>query len=795
MKRLIVLLAAIGGILRVVAATEITLDDNAVVMLASADSSSRIYRLNAGMLVVAHSNALENAQVAIASGAVLRFSTSCTLYATNSISGAGTVEIGNGATLEVYSRFQDFTGNWVLDGGKVVSRKVELDRGDLLGVFQFDDAENPWADSSPQNNALQVGFDVNVGTSNPLLVDDAQRGKVLYLDGESWLTGSGENGTQPGFDIGSSPFTIAYWVKTTGAEESENKTTYNQGMMFMYGTRGSAKRVNVWYGGYIGTLRYNVYSGLDFNTDTKIYGGRWVHYAITHNGEGTIRVYVNGELKNTQSGALPNLAGGRLCIGYGIDATGVGEHKYPFKGYMDDIVFAKSVLSATDLMNLSNTLSADGDPDGNFTDVANLGGGELDVGTNLTVSAASQLAAKGAAEALRENIVESWEFETGTGETSTTNTFTLNPFSNNSSSNPVAFPYDAGRGGRVASLDGSKQAYLATANGNTAQPYPDDYPLGSSAFTLSMWVKTEASDNTGLLWFGNPNSGSYNGLSMRLNGGNRNLLMAYGSNFSIDIGGNGFSDWRHMAVTYADGVINLYVDGVLKKTVNQVMDVQVSSGHNKFYLGRYHYNPVFGDVSFDNVRVYRKALSADEIALDKTSKSVRPLAPFRTLAGEPLVNVESGKVWTLDGAAELVAGLAGAGTVILTNDAHLTVASDAGFEGNVQGGGGLALASGYVFKAGSSKADSPMLCNTFLTLPEAAEVSFSCPIRNVAVSEFVLASGNPIVPPSDFSNWTWRDGNGAYSGMEGVTRDVKFVVSGNRLIMQIVTHGFVLSYR
>ncbi len=793
MKRLIVLLSAVGGILCAVAATEIVLDDpSAVTTLSAADSSDRIYRLNSGLLNVAHQDALHNAQVVVASAATLRFSTSCELYATNSICGAGTVEVGKGATLRIRSRFQNFTGKWVLDGGKVVSRKVELDRDDLLGVFLFNDEENPWADSSPLANALHVGFAVNGGTSNPQLMDDAERGKVLYLDGQSWLTGSGEDGAQSGFNISASSWTLAYWVKTG------NNTTdadYKNGAMFMYGTRGAASRITVRYGGYIGTLNYACYSGLNFNTDTGRYGGSWVHYTITHDGAGTVRVYVNGELKNTQSGSLPNLVGGRLCIGYGIDATAAGVHSYPFKGYMDDIVFAKSVLPATDLMNISNALSADGDPDGNFMDIANLGGGELDAGTDLMVSTDSQIEAKGAAEVLRENIVESWEFETGTGETSTTNTFTLNPFSNNGSSDPVAFPYDASRDGRVVSLAGSRQAYLATANGNAAQPYPDDYPLGASPFTLSMWVKTEAADNTGLLWFGNPNSGSYNGLSMRLNGGNRNLLMAYGSNFSIDIGGNGFSDWRHMAVTYADGVINLYVDGVLKKTVNQVMDVQVSSGYDKFYLGRYHYRPVFGDVSFDNVRVYRKALSADEIALDKTSKSVRPLAPFRTLAGEHLVNVESGKVWTLDGAAELVAGLAGAGTVILTNDAHLTVASDAGFEGNVQGGGGLALASGYVFKAGSSKADSPMLCGTALTLPGTAEVFFSCPIQDVADVEFVLASGDPIVPPSDFSAWTWRDSNGAYRGMGGITRDVKFAASGNRLIMKILKSGLVFSCR
>ena len=106
---------AVCGVLRAAAMTEIVLDDPlAVTTLSAADSSERTYRLNAGRLVVSHSGALDNAQVVIAQGAVLRFAASCALYAGNSISGAGTVEVGYGATVGTYSRFPEFSGNWVL---------------------------------------------------------------------------------------------------------------------------------------------------------------------------------------------------------------------------------------------------------------------------------------------------------------------------------------------------------------------------------------------------------------------------------------------------------------------------------------------------------------------------------------------------------------------------------------------------------------------------------------------------------------------------------------------------------
>lgn len=793
-------IVAVCGVLRVVAMTEIVLDDPlAVTTLSAADSSERTYRLNAGRLVVAHSGALKNAQVAIAQGAVLRFTTSCALCVSNSISGTGTVEVGYGATVETYARFPGFSGNWVLDGGKVVSRR--LDVGSILGLYRFDDTAHPYADSSPRNIGLAVGYDIaenGEGSNNPQLTDDPERGKVLYLDGMSWLTGSGDNGVQPGFDIGNSPFTLAMWVKT--ASNSTIESAYKNGLMFMCGGSSNTQRLIFRFNSSITSLLYSNWGqDLQFFTTSAPDGGSWVHYAVTHDGYGTIRVYVNGTLASQnvgRNGAVPNLQSGRLSIGYAIHYGSSGD-THPFKGYIDDIVFAKSVLPVFAVMNIeSGMLTGDGDPAGNFTDVTNIGGGEIDSGTNLTVAADAHLFSEECGvELLRTNLVESWEFETGNGETASTNSFTLNGFSASSSAAPfVTFPYDADRSGRVATLDGTKSAYLATAyTDGTAQAYPDDFPLGSSPFTLAMWVKTAASDKTGLFCFGNPNWAADKGFSMRLADSNSKIVMAYGSNFTIDIGGSGLSVWRHIAVTYADSEIKLYVDGTCIKTVNYTVSVDVSGASYKlFNIGKYHSSPVYGTVSFDNVRVYKKALTADEIALDKSAKSVRCLAPDRTLATEPGVTVDSGKVWMLDAAKESVAGLSGAGTVVLTNDAQLSVGTDMGFLGSVQGEGNLVLSPGYEFSANAASATSPISCGTTLTLPAAASVSFACRICAVAATDFVLATGNPIVPPSDFSGWTLRDVSGDIAVPQRGVKDVRFAVVGNRLVMSIVKTGMIV---
>lgn len=806
-KMALVLLSVVAacGTLCASAMTEIVLDDPlALTTLSAADSTERTYRLNKGRLVVAHSGALRNAQVVIAQGAVLRFAASCALCVGNSISGAGTVEVGYGATVGTYSRFPDFSGNWVLDGGKVVS--CRLDVGSILGVYRFDDTANPYADSSPRNIGLAVGYDIAAngeGSNKPQLVDDPERGKVLYLDGKSWLTGSGADGVQPGFDIGNSPFTLAMWVKT--ASNSTIDESYKNGLMFMYGGKSNTQRLIFRFNNGLKSLLYSNWGeDLQFSTRAPD-GGSWIHYAVTHDGCGTIRVYVNGTLASEnvgRNGAVPNLHSGRLSIGYAIHYGSNGD-THPFKGYIDDIVFAKSVLPVSVLMNFeSDMLVSEGDPAGNFTDVTNLGGGAIDHGTSLTVAADSRLLAEECGvELLRTNLVEAWEFDTGNGETASTNSFTLNGFSASGCEAPfVTFPYDADRGGRIATLDGTKNAYLATADDSgKAFPYPGDYPLGLSSFTLAMWVKTAAKDNTGLFWFGNPNwqqEGPGKGFSMRLDGSNRKVLMAYGANFSIDIGGDGLSVWRHIAVTYEDSVIKLYVDGKCIKTVDRTVSVDVSSENHKFFnLGRYHASAVYGTVSFDNVRVYRKALTEEEIALDKSAKSVRCLAPGRTLVTEPAVTVDSGKVWTLDAANEYVAGLSGAGTVVLASGAQLSVGTDMGFLGSVQGEGNLVLSPGYEFAADATGVVSPISCGTTLTLPAVASVSLACDIREIASTEFILAEGNPIVSPSDFSGWTLCDASGNVIVPQGSIKSVEFAVVDNRLVMSIVKVGMKIIVR
>jgi hypothetical protein len=159
---------------------------------------------------------------------------------------------------------------------------------------------------------------------------------------------------QPGFDIGSSPFTLAMWVKTDS--NSTIESTYKNGTMFMCGGGGNGKRLTFRFDGSIMKLLYSNWGNdLQFSTTVGTDGGSWVHYAVTHDGAGTIRLYVNGELASTnvgKNGAVPNLAAARLDSEYrpvlgsfvGIDA---GDAAYSTEALGDtDIYGTPRILNA-----------------------------------------------------------------------------------------------------------------------------------------------------------------------------------------------------------------------------------------------------------------------------------------------------------------------------------------------------------------------------------------------------------------------------------------------------------------
>lgn len=740
--------------------TEIVLTDpTAVTILSSADASERVYRLQKGVLVVGHSKALVNASVEVSEGAVLRFRVPVELVAASTISGAGRVEVGRAADVKCYAAQPTFTGQWVLDGGRMGAG--DFDKSSVLGWYNFDDG-SPYTDSSLRKINLAKGYDVN-GACDPQVVDDPERGKVLKLDGKSWLTGSGENGVQNGFDIGSSPFTLAMWVKVKPS--AELNAAYKNGTLFMTGKTLATQRL-VW--------RYNngrtslLYS--NWGQDLQFYppvpdDGAWTHYAVTHDGHGRVRHYVNNKLVSDKigaNGAVPNIAAGRLSIGYSIDYSSSGDNKNPFEGYLDDIVFAKSVLPIADLMDMKAAYMGDGVLPGPLAHVTNLGGGSVSTGASLPLAADARLETSGeTAEGLGSSCIVSWEFEDADGSNSGTNSYTLSPIGT------VNYVYDAERGGIVASTVGADSSYLSTSPNLT----PADFPTNGVPFTVAFWLKTSACAKESIFWYGKSDYAKPGYcLSMRLNDSNSSISFSYGYNFTLSLGKN-LSDWTHIAITYENKNFVLYVDGVSKKAWEfEDILMPTTSGEGKyFHVGRYHYNPTYGDMNFDNFRVYNRALSAAEVLVDRNAKSVRNAAAAGILADHPAVTLPAGKTLTLDGTSETVSGLAGDGSVVLAHDASLAVDGRMSYTGSVGGVGTFDLPNGLKWVVPDDGKDRPAAGTwTFFSAAESV-LSYD------DVSSWTFS---PALGRSQRAEWTFPQSEGC------VTPTVKIVNPGVLLIFR-----------
>jgi len=76
--------------------------------------------------------------------------------------------------------------------------------------------------------------------------------------------------------------------------------------------------------------------------------------------------------------------------------------------------------------------------------------------------------------------------------------------------------------------------------------------------------------------------------------------------------------WYFVAATFDNGNVNLYVDGVLKKSQDNSANISYG-GNSNLYIGRYASTGYHWNGSIDSVRIYNRSLSAEEIRLSMGS--------------------------------------------------------------------------------------------------------------------------------------------------------------------------------
>jgi hypothetical protein len=134
---------------------------------------------------------------------------------------------------------------------------------------------------------------------------------------------------------------------------------------------------------------------------------------------------------------------------------------------------------------------------------------------------------------------------------------------------------------------------------------------GAPAISLSVWIK---STNTSSYIVSIPyNTGGFNGFDLRF----ATTVKAYlkTSNTGVDLeSGVSISDgsWHHVVTTYDGASFRIYTDGVLRNTGAATGTVVVQAD-NEFNFGRLGTFGAYFSGSLDEVRIYNRALGANEI--------------------------------------------------------------------------------------------------------------------------------------------------------------------------------------
>ncbi|MFA6897000.1 MAG: LamG domain-containing protein [Patescibacteria group bacterium] len=439
---------------------------------------------------------------------------------------------------------------------------------------------------------LEMKFDEGSGT---VAHDESFNHNDGTISGATWTTG--KNGGALAFDgvddyvdagNGSSlnntgtSFTVESWFYTP-TDLSNQANTYpvfvnksdwanNAGWALQYDKNIgriilNAKNASGWIGMY--------------SARTSFPAG-WYHFVGAFYSDGTQKLYINGSLDNTGYGFPANANGADLIIGNN------------FNGSIDNVRIYNYARTADEVLSDYNDGMA-----------AHLGKNNQD---------------------LNRGLVGHWDMEEGSGQTvydksGNGNNGTLGANTAVAADDPVfASGHDSsGENGTGLNLDGQYN-FVKIDNGG------GDFNL-SPRLSFGMWVKFDNFNQRQFLVSNGDDwsSGSYSGFQFLLNSGGATWAMYITQDSTITANVE-FADsieankWYYIALTYDQGAVKFYRDGILKGSSSSVPAIAYTKSCI-LELGSFSdcggtSSPWWTlDGSIDDVRIYNRALSDDEIRL------------------------------------------------------------------------------------------------------------------------------------------------------------------------------------
>jgi hypothetical protein len=341
-------------------------------------------------------------------------------------------------------------------------------------------------------------------------------GGSLYFDGDGDYL---EVTKSTDFDFGSA-FTIEAWVYANSL--TTNGSAYDALDSIFESIDWNSQNGQYSFGiSHENKVYFYIFDGSnDFYYGTTVLSTQqWYHLAVSRDGSGNIRLFVNGQLESTNSNSYslsnsnqPNPA---RIGGCKINNSGSGIQK-SFDGSISNLHIVKGTTLYTSNFTPSST--------------------PLTAVTNTKL-----LCCKSTTSVTDADVIP------GSG------TITANGDPEASSSNPF--------GAGSVSFDGSGD-YLTI-------PSSSDLTFGTGDFTVEMWVYADNFNNRNTFYDSRP-SGGTTGLTIgsEVSTGQLKVYMnaSGGSDQIVDTTDFSAGLWHHIAVTCASGSVRLFVNGVLKDT-------------------------------------------------------------------------------------------------------------------------------------------------------------------------------------------------------------------------------------
>lgn len=405
----------------------------------------------------------------------------------------------------------------------------------------------------------------NNGTLSSTTITEGKVGQALSFDGASSSV-SISNGVSA-----TSGITLSAWVKPTGFP-----MTYDT--VYLLGTQSNTVGFAWLAIQNDRTVFYNYASGTSapsYNSTMKIPLNEWSHIMVTHDySSQNIRMYINGVLdKDIAGGPVVTISNKTAKIGRYL-AT------FPFQGAIDEVRVYNRTLSAGEAQLL------------------------YDFGASDKVnSSASQKQGSGR---LDSGLTEYWKFDDGSGTTAV-NSSAKSTASDGTLTGSTLPTWGAGYMNGGLDFSGVSGNYVLG---------PSNYTGFNDNYTISVWVKsTDATTNDKKLVTTYNGFGSISELfyfkKIGINQGIFFSSVGGSTNYIHDITDGA---WHHLVATRTiSGVETVYADGVqIGQNTTTAGTLTMGFGNTTLRIGGATSGSMNG--SLDEVRIYDRALSADEIS-------------------------------------------------------------------------------------------------------------------------------------------------------------------------------------